>query len=417
MSLIRRAVAQSLERRDFPGSDPFSIPAPGQLSGILSSAGTEVTDTSALSLTTFFAGVRIITDSITFLPLRATVQVADGTRAPVVPTPMQLTDPFSGCSLQEGISQIITSLILRGNAYIIEVAWDGAGDPSQWRILNPDQVIVTWDKRGERVYTINGVVWDSAWMNHVANFMLPNGLKGSGVVEYCRNALGLGVALDEVAGTFFKNGVMASGVISVDQPLSPDEARAAALQFQQNHSGTKRAHLPVIMGGGAKFQQMSLSPDDAQFLQSRQFSDGQIATLLGIPPHLLGIMDRTTSWGTGIEVQGRGFVDYTLRPYIQRLQTLFSSWLPDGTSAELMTDALTRADTATRFSNYHWMLTDGWANKDYVRMLEGLPPLPDGAGQVYTTPVTQAPSSNGAGIIAAAPAAPIPPDNPVTGDA
>lgn len=416
MSIFRRAVAQSLERRDWAGgSDPFSIPAPGSLATALSAAGTEVTDQSALSLTTFFAGVRIIADSVTFLPLRAVVVEKDGTRTPVVPTPDVLVDPFSGCSLQEGLSQIVTSLILRGNAYALAVDWDAIGDPIRWRILNPDQVAVDWDRQGMRRYKINGQVYDPAFMTHVTNFMLPNGLKGSGVVEYCRNALGLGVALDEVAGSFFKNGTMASGVISIDQPLTPDEARAAALQFQQNHSGSKRAHLPVIMGGGAKFQQMSLSPDDAQFLQSRQFADGSVATLLGIPPHLLGLVDKTTSWGTGIEVQGRGFVDYTLRPYIQRLETVFTSWLKPGMFASFSTDALTRADTATRYANYHLMLSDGWANKDYIRLLEGLPPLPDGAGQVYYTPSSQVPTSSGDGLVAA-PATPIPPDNPTTGD-
>ena len=378
-----------------------------------SAAGTEVNDSTALSLMTFFAGVRIIADSITFLPLRAVTIGRDGTRNPVTRMPKQLISPFAAFSLQEGISQIVTSLILRGNAYLYAVAWDGGMRPTMWRIISPDQVTIDWDEQGYRRYKINNKLADASRMTHVSTFMLAGALKGAGIVEYCRNALGLGIALDEVAGSFFKNGIMTSGIIAVDQPLDDDVARSAAEQFVQHHSGTKTAHLPIVMGGGAKYTPISLAPEDAQFLQSRQFSDGQIATLLGIPPHLLGQVDRTTSWGTGIEVQGRAFVDFTLRPYIQRLQSMFTGWIPDGMYAEFVTDALTRADTQIRFGNYAKALGGqagpGWMNIDEVRALEGKPPLPDGQGQAYFVPAT---TSEGA----EAPPAPLPSDDPNTGD-
>jgi HK97 family phage portal protein len=228
--------------------------------------------------------------------------------------------------------------------------------------------------------------------------------------------LGLGIALDDVAGEFFRNGIMSTGVIGVDAPLSQDDARAVAEQFSMRHSGVRRAHLPIVMGGGAKYTPISLTPEDAQFIQSRQFQTGEIATLLGIPPHLLGIVDKTTSWGTGIEIQGRAFVDYTLRAYYKRLESFFTKYLRPGTYAEFVTDALTRADTTTRYAGYHSALMDGWLNTDEVRLREGLPPLPNGAGQVYRTPATQIPSSDAEGIIASGPAAALPSDNPNTGE-
>jgi HK97 family phage portal protein len=365
---------------------------------------------------TFFAGVRLITDSITFLPLRAVTVGADGTRMPVQKLPVQLVSPFQAFTLQEGISQIVTSLILRGNAYLVAVAWDGGMNPIQWRIVSADQVSIDWDEVGNRRYKINGHVMAAWRVTHVANFMLAGALKGAGIVEYCRNALGLGVALDEVAGSFFKNGIMSTGVIGVDAPLTPEESRSAAEQFVQNHSGSKNAHLPIVMGGGAKYTPMSLTAEDAQFLQSRQHADAAIATLLGIPPHLLGQVDRTTSWGTGIEVQGRAFVDFTLRPYIHRLQTMFTGWIEKGTYAEFVTDALTRADSTVRFQGYMRQLTDGWANVDEVRAQEGRPPLPNGAGQIFRTPATQLPSSDPSGVIATAPPAPLAAQDPNTGD-
>jgi len=412
------AFSSLLGRRDaavFPGA--LAIPAPGstQMSR-QSSAGTDVNDAAALSLMTFFAGVRIIADSITFLPLRAVTIGRDGTRTPLQDLPCQLVSPFAVFSLQEGISQIVTSLILRGNAYLIAVAWDEQMNPTVWRILTPDQMTVDYDDQGQRRYKIGPTFVDAWRITHLANFMLPGSVKGSGIIEYCRNALGLGIALDEVAGTFFKNGIMSTGIISVESPMPDEIARQTAQQFVQNHAGTKNAHLPIVMGGGAKYTPISLTPEDAQFIQSREFANISIATLLGIPPHLLGMVDRTTSWGTGIEVQGRAFVDFTLRPYIKRLETMFTSWIKSGVYAEFTTDALTRADSTVRFAGYMRQITDGWANVDEVRAQEGRPPLPNGAGQVFRNPATQIPSSDASGLIAAGPASPFAPQNPMTGD-
>lgn len=415
MSVLRRAIKPIMERRAYGQSDPWTIPPPGNALGQMSSAGTVVNDTSALSIMTFFAGVRIIADSVSMTPLRAVTQSPDGTRTPVTDKPVQVTDPFDVFSLQEGISQIVVSLILRGNAYLVVTAFDEVMNPVKWRILSPDQVDVRWDLQGNRAYRINGEPWEDTPIVHLTNFMLPNSLLGAGIIEYCRNALGLGVALDDVAGEFFRNGIMSSGMISVDAPMSPDEARSAAAQFSANHSGVKRAHMPIVMSGGAKYTPISLTPEDAQFVQSRQFQQGEIATLLGIPPHLLGMVDRTTSWGTGIEVQGRAFVDYTLRSYFQRLQTMFTGWLEKGTFAEFVTDAITRADTKTRYENYNSALTAGWQNVDGIRLQEGLPPLPNGAGQVYRVPMSQVPASDANGIIAAAPTTALPSENPNTG--
>jgi HK97 family phage portal protein len=379
----------------------------------MASAGTVVNDDSALSIMTFYAGCRIISDSVSQTDIRAVKETKDGMRVPVRPRPAMITDAFDEATIEQGNSQITMSLILRGNAYIYATDWDATGKMTHGRILNPDQVRVRWDKKGQREYEVNGNVVPAWRMTHLTGMMLPGALTGVGIVEYCRNALGLGIALDDVAGEFFRNGIMSTGVIGVDTPLTPDEARAASEQFQSLHSGVRRANLPIVMSGGAKYTPLTLSPDDAQFLQSRQFFDGGIATMLGIPPHLLGIVDRTTSWGTGIEVQGRAFVDYTLKAYYHRLEGMYSSWLPDGMYAEFVTDALTRADTQTRYGN--WMKAlggqagPGWMNIDEVRAREGMPPLPDGQGQAYFVPAT-------AGADSEAPAAPLPSDDPNTGD-
>lgn len=396
MSVVLRA----LERRStIPGpwdGSALAIPAPGS-GGRMSTAGQPVSESTSLGIITLFAGVRIIADAVSTTPLRAVTVNPDGTRKPVVPSPPAVVSPFMAFTLQEGLSQIVTSLILRGNAYLYVVKRGPSFKPSLLRILHPDQVDVSWDANGYRAYKINAQAVPATSMVHLTGFMLANALKGAGIIEYCRNALGIGIALEDVAGQFFQNGIMASGIIGVDAPLTDEQSRQAAELFTSRHAGSGKAFKPVVLGGGAKFTPISLTLEDAQFLQSRQWSESQIATLLGIPPHLLGIVDRTTSWGTGIEVQGRAFVDYALRAFFVRLSNMFTSFLDDGTYADFITDAITRADTAVRYDNYAKALGSmngiGWMNRDEVRALEGYPPLPDGEGQLYFVASTSVPSS------------------------
>lgn len=421
MSVVRR----SLEKRyALPGAwdgSALAIPAPGMVGGF-ATAGTKVSEETSLGIIAMFAGVRIIADAIATTPVRAVRVASDGTRQPISPSPAAITSPFLAFSLQEGISQIVSSLILRGNAYMIITAFDPKTfKPSRVRVLHPDQVQVYWDDNGFRAYKIGGKVIPTAQMIHLTGFMLANSLKGASIIEYCRNALGIGIALEEVAGQFFNNGIMSTGIISVDQPLTDDQSRTVSEMFASRHAGTSKAFKPIVLGGGAKFSSISLTLEDAQFLQSRQWAQAEIATLLGIPPHLLGIVDRTTSWGTGIEEQGRAFLYYSLRIYFVRLQNLFTQMLPDGVFADFVTDELTRSDTKTRYANYALALGSnngiGWMSRDEVRAIEGLSPLADGTGGMYFVAAT---SLAGPAKPPAAPVAPtstpaLPAFDPATG--
>ena len=402
MSVFSRA----LNRRAMPAAfDGAALTLPSNVSGGVNAATGRPVDTEGvLSITTFYRGVQLIADSIALLPLQAVKQLKDGTRQPLTVKPGVIVDPFLGISLQEGVSQILTSLIIRGNAHLFPGRVVG-NEVIQWRIASPDAVSVSWADE-KRVYRLGGKVYDGP-VTHLTGFMLPGAATGVGVLEMCRNSFGLNIAQTEAAGTLFANGVMSSGIISIDAQIDDVQARMAADQFKQNHAGIWRAHAPIVLGGGAKYTPISMTPDDAQFLQSRQFEQGQIATMLGIPPHLLGIVDRTTSWGTGIEVQGRAFVDYTLRSYIQRLQTMFTGWVGDGVWAEYDTDALTRAETATRYENYTKGINAGILNVDEARAREGMPALPNGLGQTYYQSTLIVPAGQ------AAPAA-VPTENPNT---
>lgn len=385
-----------VERRAAPAAfDPSALSLPNNFGP--GGAPRPVDTMTAMGIGTFFRGVELITNDLAWLPLKALKQMRDGTRSPFTEAtaPGIITNPFVGLSLPEGLGQLLNSLIVRGNAYLFPGNVVG-GEVLQWMIVSPDAVTVEWSRdHSTRIYKLGGKVYNGP-VTHVAGLMLPGAPTGLSIIEAARVSLGLTVTLTESAANLFQNGTMSSGIISMDAPLTPDSARSVAESFRQNHSGVKKAHLPIVLGGGAKYQQLSLSPEDSQFLQSRQFQQGEIATMLGIPPHMLGIVDRTTSWGTGIEAQNRNYYDHTLKSYVKRFEHMFTSWLPAGVWAAFDTDEIIRADTATRYGNYSVGLNNGFLNRDEVRAAEGLPPLPDGIGKLYSQSVQSTPIGSGA---------------------
>lgn len=378
MTILRRARAGRQQRSGMGG-----VPIPSNLQmGYSSTTGVMVNDDVALSLPVFFRCIAILSSSVATLPLKA-YQNVDGVKVPLAVQPPIITDPFVGSTVIEGLDQLMISLLLRGNSYCAATQYDAMQRPERLLILPPDMVRVQRDATGRTVYIVNGESYDTSVIIHTKNMVPPGQLQGLSLVKVQKSLLGLGAAGDQLASAFFANGATQTGFISVPEAMESEDARELNEEFKARHTGLSNAWNPGVLTGGATWVQTSIDPEDAQFLQSRQFSDSRLATLCGVPPHLLGMVDKTTSWGTGIEVQGRAFVDYTLRNYLTRIEAMFTAMLPANQWAEFDTDQLTRADTATRYANYAVGTINGWLNIDDVHASEGLAPLPDGLGQKY----------------------------------
>jgi HK97 family phage portal protein len=132
------------------------------------------------------------------------------------------------------------------------------------------------------------------------------------------------------------------------------------------------------LSGGAKWTPITVAPEDAQFLGTRAAANLDMAMLFGIPPHMIGQVDRTTSWGTGIEQQGIGFLTYTFADWLCMFEDAWSGMLPRGTTAVADTTALQRTDTAGRMSSYVQARTAGVLTQNEARGKENLPPVEGG---------------------------------------
>lgn len=379
MSLLRRAA----ERRVIQQWGDSSIPTNGWSMAGLSSAGVPVSDQTAMQLSAVWACIRILSTAVSGLPMTAMRQRGAITE-PVPDQPAIVSDPFGGfndlrfLSRRAGFQQLAVSLASRGNAYAMVLSRDWLYRPNRLTVIHPDRVKVDWGDDGARTYEVDRQPVSAADMVHLMGMCLPGEPTAMSPIAYARHAIGLGLAAEQFGGKFFSQGAHLSGVITVEGDLDKQRARQIKESFEASHSGLSNAHAIGVLSGGAKWQNISVTPDDAQFLGTRAAATLDIAMLYGVPPHMLGQVDRTTSWGTGIEQQALGFLAHTLEPWIGVFEDAWTAMLPRGTSACMDTAALLRTDTAGRFAAYTQARTSGILTINEARARENMPPVPGG---------------------------------------
>lgn len=393
VSILRRAA----EKRFFiptGAGDPWAIPSNGSLAAYTAS-GVPVTEDTAMQLLAVAACVRILSNTVANLPFDA-VRTKGAVRETLEPPPPIVGDPFGGANTpalptqRDGFVQLMVSLLLRGNAYAVVTTRDRMFRPTRLRVLHPDRVKCVFDDTGARQYEVSRQPVDADDMLHLVGLSFPESPTGISVISHARQSIGLGLAAEEFGARFFGSGAHPSGVIQLPADVDKTRARQVAENFQATHGGLQNAHSVAVLSGGAEWKPISVSPEDAQFLQTRAAQNIDIAMLFGIPPHMLGQVDRTTSWGTGIEQQSLGFLRYTLAPWLGIFEDAWSAFLPRPQIARFNVDALLRTDTAGRFAVYMNARNAALMTPDEIRALENMPPLPDGLGKDPFAPLNSA---------------------------
>jgi HK97 family phage portal protein len=379
VSLFRRAA----ERRTLAQFGDSSIPTNGSLMAPTAS-GMAVNDQTAMQLTAVYACVRILASALSRLPLNAMV-TRDGIQVPTTPAPTIVVDPFGGAgstrfpTRRNGFKQLAVSTLLRGNGYGMVTARDYLYRPSRIAVLHPDQVKVKLDDDGGRVYEVNRQRVDNPNdMLHLTGMCMPGAAEGMSPVSYARQAIGLGLAAEKFGAQFFGKGAHMTGVVTVPGDLDKARARDMKDAFEASHSGMPNAHSIGVLSGGADWKSISVTPEDAQFLGTRAAQNLDVAMLYGVPPHMLGQVDRTTSWGTGIEQQAIGFRVWTLDDFLGVFEDAWTAMLPRGQSAIFDTTSLERTDTAGRFTGYVQARTAGLYTRNEIRAKENLAPVEGG---------------------------------------
>ncbi len=371
--------------------DPNRIPS--NSAGFDSWAGVPITEVRALQQITVHSCVGLIADTIATLPVGAFRKVG-GSPAPVEPPSPFLEQPHAEQDRVEWLGRLLYSILLRGNAYGRVIDRDRYGFPAQIMPLHPDECDATRDKQtGRIVYRVSGErnPLQASEVFHVKGLTPPGSrwVKGLSPIEYIRQTLGATLGAEEFAARFFGDGAQPTGVLKTERKLTPDEAKG--YQDRWIDSQGNRRRKPAVMGQGLDWKQISISPNESQFLETIKAKRSEIAGFYRVPPHMIGDTTRSTSWGTGIEEQMLGFITFCLGVWIVKFERAMTRLLPKPQYVRFNVAGLLRGRLTERYRGYLMGRQGGWLDVDEIRDKEEMPPLPDGLGQVYNQPMNWGP--------------------------
>jgi HK97 family phage portal protein len=290
---------------------------------------------------------------------------------------------------------------LQGNAYAY-IHRNSKGTILSLDILPSERIQVIRNEQGTVLYVYSGdkndkKVFQSSEIFHLKGFG-PNGLMGLSVLSYARSSMQLGLNAEEYGKDFFGKGAKPSGVLMVDRVLSPEQRLAIKNNFEDLANNPDAARLWVLEAN-MKYEQISINPDDAQFISSRAFQTSDIARFFRVPSFLINDSTQNTTWGSGLEQTNLSFLQYTLRPYLMRWEQVIRKCLLDNQPdtkgqniiCEVNVEGLLRADSAGRASFYSTMVQNGLFSRNEVRAKENLPPVE--GGDLLTAQLNLAPIS------------------------
>jgi HK97 family phage portal protein len=366
-SLVREDRAQSIE--NVWGPQWGEYPTGGTY------AGKAVTPLSSLQLLAVYGSVQFIVDGISTLPMNAFRKTAAG-REPVAP-PLWLDKPAPDLDRIGWMTQILVSLTLAGNAYLY-VSTDAGR--LQLIPLDPSKVSPAPSMNGRRMWIVGGQLVDGGDIVHIPGIMFPGSPIGLSPVEAARQTIGQGLAAQEYSSRAVGQSFSAPGVIETTEPLTPENAKALARNAARQHTGPDKMNLPLVLVN-AQWKPIGVTQQQAQFLESRQFTDAQIAgEMFLIDPSELGIPVSGTSLTYGnLTERGTRRVQVTFLRWIVRVEEALSALLPPGVFVKINTNALLRGDTKTRYEGYKIGLDEDFILAEEIRAWEELPPLPDRA--------------------------------------
>ena len=372
----------------------------------LSHTGVPVTPSTALQSSAVYACVRCSSEDMAKLSIDVQRALPNGGWKSDREHPIArlLDRPNRWQSWFTFMSYGTTCLQLRGNAYIFVVR-DQDGAPTSLVPISPDRCAIRLSPKGWLYYDI----WHPAFgdrgnlvvhqddMLHLRNMTL-DGFIGMSPIAAAAEAIGLSLATQQHGANLFRNGTQASGVLKHEGTLGDVGRKNLRESWQAAYGGVDNASKVLVLEEGMTFEKLSMTADEAQFLETRKFQVEEICRIFRVPPHKVMSLDRATF--SNIENQNQQYIDDSLVPIARQLEEearhkLF--WEAERGQVRLRIDfdSLLRGDRKTRYDAAHIALGDGWKSRNEVRADEGLPPIPGGDEYrvALNTGVSEAPSS------------------------
>ena len=346
-----------------------------------------------MQMTAVYACVRILAEAIAALPLHLYRYKGDRKEEAVDHPLYRLLHDEPNPEMSSFVFRetLMTHLLLWGNAYA-QIIRNGKGEVIALYPLMPDRMRVERNAARHIIYVYNTSDEDSGdreyrtvTLNRDDVLHIPglgfNGLIGFSPISMAKNAVGAAIATEEYGSKFFANGAQPSGVL--EHPGTIKDVERLREMWQSQYGGSGNAHKTPVLEEGLKYTPISISPEQAQFLETRKFQIDEIARIFRIPPHMIGDLEKSSF--SNIEQQSLEFVKYTLDPWVVRWeQSLRRSLLTGLEKKELFwkfnVDGLLRGDYVSRMNGYAVARQNGWMNANDIRELENMDEIPEELG-------------------------------------
>lgn len=343
-----------------------------------------VTFDTAMQLSAFWACARLISETVGGLPI-AWRDKRDGAVIPAadVSVGRLFADKVNRYQTgQEFLETEVLNLCTHGNCYALKQLGASGQLVGLLPLMAPQMEARTLPD-GSLVYIYytaeKTTVYAEKSIWHVRLF--GNGKVGLSPLGFARNALGIGLATEKRVAQVFNNGAKPTGILMYDKVLTKEQRAQIRTSFSDLAEGNNDSL--IVLEAGMKYEQVSMSPQDVQLLESRRFQIEDICRFMGVPSVLVNDTSASTTWGSGVEQLIGGWYKLGLRPYLVRLETSIAANLLTPLERQRVApsfefDALLRADRGARFDAHQKGINAGMMTPNEARKAEGLPPVDGG---------------------------------------
>ena len=364
----------------------------------VTTSGKAVTERSAMQMTAVYSCVRILSEAVAGLPLHLYKYTDSGGKAMALDHPLYHLlhdEPNPEMSSFVFRETLMTHLLLWGNAYA-QIIRNGKNEIVALYPLMPNKMSVDRDENGRLYYTYYrgsdeaikdkefAVTLQPSEVLHIPGLGF-DGLVGYSPIAMAKNAIGMAIACEEYGAKFFANGAAPGGVL--EHPGTIKDPQRVRESWQSTFGGSGNANKIAVLEEGMKYTPIGISPEQAQFLETRKFQINEIARIFRVPPHMVGDLEKSSF--SNIEQQSLEFVKYTLDPWVIRweqsiMRSLFSEEEKKKYFVKFNLEGLLRGDYQSRMNGYAIGRQNGWMSANDIRELENLDRIPaEDGGDLY----------------------------------
>jgi HK97 family phage portal protein len=328
----------------------------------------------ALTLAPVWSAVGLLANTISSLPLQSYRDGPDNVPLKIKNPPL-VANPGVGMLQSQWIHAVMVSLLLRGNAYGKITMRDAQMRPTQMLLMNPDMIDVVEDDDGKLTYKVRRTqrILPSEDVWHLPGMTMPGSKIGLSPISYAAQTMGLTLGARQFASDFFNGGGIPKAVLETDQPVNQDQART----IKDRLLGSFRAREPIVLGAGVKYTQISVAPEESQFLETQKLTATDIARFFWVPADMIDAPSGGSMTYANREQRSLDFLVYSVAHWLKRIEDSLFGLLPSPQYVKFDVRELLRTDAETQATVYLQYLAAKVYAPSEVRQKLGEPPMTD----------------------------------------